>query len=70
MICDPILSTIEPNMSTNQIPDNLSIALFGKTKRSLLALFFSNPEEARNLFAKATEFVKLIRRSLIVKNKN
>jgi len=33
-------------MSTTQIRDNLSLALFGKTKRALLALFFSNPEES------------------------
>ena len=33
-------------MSTKEIPDNLSTALFGKTKRALLALFFSNPEES------------------------
>ncbi len=33
-------------MSTKQIRDNLSMALFGKTKRALLALFFSNPEES------------------------
>jgi predicted nucleotidyltransferase len=33
-------------MSTTQIHDNLSLALFGKTKRVLLALFFSSPEES------------------------
>ncbi len=33
-------------MSTKKIPDNLSTALFGKTKRALLALFFSNPEDS------------------------
>jgi predicted nucleotidyltransferase len=33
-------------MSTKEIRDNLSMALFGKTKRALLALFFSNPEES------------------------
>ncbi len=33
-------------MSTKQVPDNLSTALFGKTKRALLALFFSNPGES------------------------
>ncbi len=33
-------------MSTKEVPDNLSTALFGKTKRALLALFFSNPEES------------------------
>jgi predicted nucleotidyltransferase len=33
-------------MSTKQIHDNLSSALFGKTKRALLALFFSNPEKS------------------------
>ena len=33
-------------MSTKEIPDNLSTALFGKTKRALLSLFFSNPEES------------------------
>lgn len=40
------MSTIEPIMSTKQLRDNLSMALFGKTKRALLALFFSNPEES------------------------
>ena len=33
-------------MSTKQIRDNFSMALFGKTKRAVLALFFSNPEES------------------------
>lgn len=33
-------------MSTKEIRDNLSMALFGKTKRALLALFFSNPDES------------------------
>ena len=46
MIYAPILSTIEPIMSTKEIHNNLSMALFGKTKRALLTLFFSNPEES------------------------
>ena len=33
-------------MSTKEIPDSLSTALFGKTKRALLVLFFSNPDES------------------------
>lgn len=33
-------------MSTKQFSDNLSAALFGKTKRAVLALFFANPEES------------------------
>jgi uncharacterized protein len=33
-------------MSTKQIHDNFSMALFGKTKRAVLALLFSNPEES------------------------
>jgi hypothetical protein len=43
MICAPILSTIEPIMSTKEIPDSFSTALFGKTKRALPALFFFQP---------------------------
>ena len=46
MIRAPILSTIEPIMSTKPFRDTLSMALFGKTKRTLLALFFFNPEES------------------------
>lgn len=33
-------------MSTKQFHDSLSMALFAKTKRALLSLFYSNPEES------------------------
>lgn len=33
-------------MSTKQFSDTLSVVLFGKTKRAVLALLFSNPEKS------------------------
>lgn len=46
MIYVPVMSTIAPNMSTKHPDENLSTALFGKTRRAVLALLFSNPEES------------------------
>jgi predicted nucleotidyltransferase len=40
------MSTIEPNMSTVRESDNLASALFGKTRRAILALFFGRSDEA------------------------
>lgn len=44
--CALFFCTIEPNMSTKQFFDTLSMALFGKTKRAVLALLFFNPEKS------------------------
>jgi len=39
------MGTIAPNMSTTRNPDIASV-LFGKTRRSVLALFFASPDAA------------------------
>ncbi|MFZ0964122.1 MAG: nucleotidyltransferase domain-containing protein [Terriglobia bacterium] len=40
------MSTIVTNMSTASIRSNLSSALFGQTRRALLALLYGHPDEA------------------------
>ena len=41
----PKKGTIVPNMSTNSHFDNLSTVLFGKTRRAVLSLLYSHPDE-------------------------
>jgi len=44
---EPILGTIEPIMgSTKKGSDQLASALFGKTRRAILALLLTNPQES------------------------
>ncbi len=42
----PNMGTIVPNMSTGEPKLTVGTALFGKTKRALLALFFMRPEQS------------------------
>jgi len=42
----PELSTIVTNMSTASINSNLSAALFGQTRRAVMALLYGHPDEA------------------------
>jgi predicted nucleotidyltransferase len=42
----PIIGTIVPVMGTSSEQKDTSAALFGKTRRSVLALFFMNPERS------------------------
>jgi len=46
LINEPKKSTIVPNMSTEQEPRDLASVLFGKTKKAILALLFTHPEES------------------------
>jgi len=42
----PNLVTIAPNMSTAPAGSNLSTALFGRTRRAILAQLYGHPDEA------------------------
>lgn len=42
---DPKMGTMVPNRSSMAPMDHLTSALFGKTRRALLALFYSHPDE-------------------------
>ena len=42
----PKLGTSVPNMSTGDLTGQLGVALFGKSKRALLALFYVHPERS------------------------
>jgi predicted nucleotidyltransferase len=42
----PKMSTIDPVMGTPLVADILSSSLFGKTRKAVLALFFSHPEDS------------------------
>jgi predicted nucleotidyltransferase len=43
---DPKIGTMVPNMSSMPQMDRFTSALFGKTRRALLALFYSHPDES------------------------
>jgi predicted nucleotidyltransferase len=43
---DPKIGTIVPNMSSGNRTDRLTSTLFGKTRRALLAIFYTHPEES------------------------
>ena len=46
MHIEPKKSTIVPNMSTFAFSDNLSVTLFGKTRRAVLSLLYTHADES------------------------
>ncbi len=42
----PIMDTIVPKMSTNDLKHTIATVLFGKAQRALLAMFFLQPEQS------------------------
>lgn len=43
---EPKMVTIEPIMSSEELSDQLTSVLFGKTRRAILALLLTNPQES------------------------